>query len=316
MGSKFGAFLFTGSASLLSEAIHSFADVGNQVLLAVGVKKSQRAPNRLHPYGYSHERYIWALISGVGIFFLGCGVSMYHGVTQLLDPTPIAYPYIAFGALAFAFFVEGITFLLAYRQVLRSARQLGVSFREYVRRGPDPLGVAVLVEDGAAVLGVGIAGLCIGASQLTGDMRWDGVGSLAIGSIMAIVAVFLVHKNREILLGQSIPKGQMASILRHLENEKVIKEVKDVKALMIGSDSMRFKAEIHFHGSVLAENYLKQHVDSESLLSSLETSEQLDEFLIEYGAGLVEFIGDEVDRLEESIRQHNPKIRHIDLEVD
>ena len=180
----------------------------------------------------------------------------------------------------------------------------------------------------------------------------------------------------------------MNKILRHLENEKIVKEVKDVKALMIGSDSMRFKvcicfslfsllsiffinldlfleknsishpppqqktktktnnnkkAEIHFHGSVLAERYLQQHVDSEALLSSLETTEQLDAFLIEYGAGLVEYIGifcfyfclficidslppffffffffpgDEVDRLEENLKKQNPNIHHIDLEVD
>eukprot|EP00008_Paramoeba_atlantica_P015654 CAMPEP_0201476448 /NCGR_PEP_ID=MMETSP0151_2-20130828/1645_1 /ASSEMBLY_ACC=CAM_ASM_000257 /TAXON_ID=200890 /ORGANISM="Paramoeba atlantica, Strain 621/1 / CCAP 1560/9" /LENGTH=546 /DNA_ID=CAMNT_0047856805 /DNA_START=80 /DNA_END=1720 /DNA_ORIENTATION=- len=314
--SKSVAFFVTGSASMLSEAIHSFADVGNQMFLAVGIRRSQKSPDSLHPYGYYYERYIWALISGVGIFFLGCGVSIYHGISEILEPNEVQSLSVAYGVLGFAFVVEGLTFLMALSQVRQSATKIGMSLKQYIARGPDPMGVAVLAEDGAAVFGVTIASGCIALAQFTENPIWDGVGSIAIGSIMAVVALFLIQKNREILLGVSIPKEHMNMIIRRLEGEKIVKSVKDVKAVVIGSDSIRFKAEIDFHGSVLAEMYLKRHIELPQLLQSLKTPEQFEGFLLQYGAGLIEELGDEVDRLEEELKRLDPSIRHIDLEVD
>ena len=314
--SKMIAFAATGSASILSEAIHSFADLGNQILLAIGVRRSQRQPDALHPYGYAHEKYVWALISGVGIFFLGSGVSVYHGITEIISPDHIVQVQIALGSLALAFVVEGATFLFALKEVRAAAKKLDMSFKEYLLHGPDPMGIAVLAEDGAAVTGVTVAASCIGLTHLTGNPIYDGVGSLAVGGLMAFVAVFLIRKNLDILVGRSIPDVHLQRVLKQLQNEKSVAHIKDVKALMLGSDRMRFKAEIDFHGEHLAMQYLSRNIDLNSLLFSLNTPEQLEAFLVKYGAGLIDMLGDEVDRIEAEIKRQNPLLVHVDLEVD
>jgi len=315
MIAKFGAFSMTGSGAMLSEGIHSFADVCNQLLLALGIKSSERDADEDHPYGYAREQFIWAMISAVGIFFLGCGVTVYHGIHSLLHPEPLEQMGIAAIVLVFSFIVEGGTLAVAASAVSQQAKDSGMSFGRYVVEGPDPMSVAVLLEDGAAVLGVSMAGAAVALIHFTGNPIWDGVASIAIGLLLGFIAIFLVYKNRAALLAPSISGDDRQKVLDVLRDDPVVETVKDVKATVIGADSVRFKAEIEFDGRQLAHRYLEGR-DLSADLAKVTTEADLKRYLEGFGDSLVDALGDEVDRLERRIQDAVPRARHVDLEVD
>ena len=150
---KLCGWVYTGSHSMFSEAIHSLADTVNQLILAYGIHKSTSTPTKNHPYGYSNVQYVSALISGVGIFCLGAGLSVYHGITGLVSPSSMESMWIAMSILGISFISESITLALAVRSIRRSARDQNMSFTEFVLSGYDPCVNVVLLEDAAAVAG-------------------------------------------------------------------------------------------------------------------------------------------------------------------
>ena len=180
-GIKLFAWICTGSHSMFSEAIHSMADTLNQIILAYGIHKSNSAPTKDHPYGYSNIQYVSALISGVGIFCLGAGLSVYHGITGLVTPHEMEGIWLAMGILGLSFVSESVTLALAVKSIRRSAMEQNMSFTEFVWSGWDPCVNVVLLEDLAAVAGVVIAAGCMGLSQYSGSHIPDAIGSLAIG---------------------------------------------------------------------------------------------------------------------------------------
>ncbi|XP_015756716.1 PREDICTED: zinc transporter 9-like [Acropora digitifera] len=192
-----------------------------QCLLAVGILQSIKKPSPDHPYGWSRARYVYSLISGVGIFFLGAGVTMYHGVTGLISPAPLENLAMAYTILAGSFLVEGATLLLAIAQVRKSARESGMSFKEYVVRGRDPSAVTVLIEDGAAVAGLVLATGCLGLTSYTGSPVFDAIGSVIIGGLLGSFAVFLIGRNADFLMGRSIPINRLHQIIEVLESDIV-----------------------------------------------------------------------------------------------
>jgi len=311
---KFGAFFATGSAAMWSEGVHSLADVSNQVLLALGIARSRRNPDQEHPYGYGRAQFVWALISAVGIFFLGCGVTLYHGVTALLHPHEVVDPGIAVWVLLFAFVVEGYTLIVALRAVSQGARDMQVSLGEYLKDGPDPMGSAVVLEDGAAVLGVMVAAITLGISVYTGDTRYDAIGSIVIGLLMGVIAIFLVNKNRLFLLDRAIPQAKKDQIMEILQNDPVVEAVLDVKATMVGADALRFKAEIEFDGSAVARRWLAEHPIPG--IQGSTAHKAMEDFLVQYADHIVEAVGDEIDRIEREIRRVVPEAKHVDIETN
>jgi len=315
---KLGAFFFTGSGSMLSEGIHSFADVLNQTLLAMGIAKAKKGADEDHPYGYGRDAFVWALISAVGIFFLGCGFTLYHGMHSLLHPELVEINDInvALGVLAFSFLLEGWTLMFAYREVKRSAALIGMSFSAYIQKGPDPMAVAVLLEDAAAVIGVTLAGSCIGMYVLTGDPIWDAVGSLVIALLLGVVAVFLVIKNRRALLGQAVTAEIRKDILDIFTHDDAVEGVYDVKATVMSTESFRFKAEIDFDGAKIAEHWLANQDRDKIFKDATASRAAFDLFLLTYGEAITTAVGEEIDRIEQKIRQAIPNAKHVDLEVD
>ena len=167
-GIKLGAWCYTGSSSMFSEAIHSLADTGNQAILAYGITKSESKPTKSHPYGYSNIQYVMALISGVGIFCVGAGLSVYHGIIGLLLPHGMEGIWVAMAILGVSFVSESVTLALAVRSIRQSARNQDMTFSQFVWSGWDPCVNVVLLEDLAAVLGVVTAAGCMGLSHYTG----------------------------------------------------------------------------------------------------------------------------------------------------
>ena len=313
---KMGAFMFTGSGAMLSEGIHSAADVTNQVLLAMGIHKAKREPDVDHPYGYGRDAFVWALISAVGIFFLGCGVTLYHGISSLFHPHPVGEFGIALGVLLFSFILESYTLYVAVVAIREAAEKGEMTFREYVSKGPDPMAVAVLLEDAAAVFGVIIASICIGLMVLTGNPIFDAIGSILIGLLLGAVAIFLVVKNRSSLIGQSVSPRSQALVVDLLESDPVVEGLHDIKAEVLGAEHFRFKAEVDFDGTEVARRWLKDK-DIDAIVAEVGGDpEKLHAFLVNYGEHIVEALGDEIDRIEEKIRATVPSARHVDLEAD
>ncbi|XP_035525667.1 zinc transporter 9 [Morone saxatilis] len=259
---KLLAWVYTGSASMFSEAIHSLADTCNQALLALGISQSVRNPDAGHPYGFSNMRYIASLISGVGIFMMGAGLSWYHGIMGLLHPEPMESLLWAYCILAGSLVSEGATLLVAVNEIKKSSRKHGISFYEYVMQSRDPSTNVVLLEDAAAVLGVTMAACCMGLTSLTGNPHFDSLGSLGVGTLLGTVSAFLIYTNTEALLGRSIQPERVQKLTEFLENDPAVRAIHDVKATDLGLSKVRFKAEVDFDGRVVTRSYLeKQDID-------------------------------------------------------
>ncbi|RVE67507.1 hypothetical protein OJAV_G00103680 [Oryzias javanicus] len=322
---KLLAWVYTGSASMFSEAIHSLADTCNQALLALespcatdAVRLAAASCGRsLHEYGFSNMRYIASLISGVGIFMMGAGLSWYHGIMGLLHPEPIESLLWAYCILAGSLVSEGATLLVAINEIKKSARQQGVSFYEYVMQSRDPSTNVVLLEDAAAVLGVIMAAGCMGLTSLTGNPYYDSLGSLGVGTLLGTVSAFLIYTNTEALLGRSIQAEHVQKLTEFLENDPAVRAIHDVKATDMGLCKVRFKAEVDFDGRVVTRSYLEKQ-DIDQILNDIQqvkTPEELENFMLKHGENIIDTLGAEVDRLEKELKQRNPEVRHVDLEI-
>ncbi|KAI6069971.1 Zinc transporter 9 [Aix galericulata] len=301
---KLLAWVYTGSASMFSEAIHSLADTCNQALLALGISQSARTPDPSHPYGFTNMRYIASLISGVGIFMMGAGLSWYHGIMGLLHPHPIESLLWAYCILAGSLVSEGATLLVAINEIRRSARAKGLSFYQYVVQSRDPSTNVVLLEDAAAVLSVAVAATCMGLTSLTGNPYYDSVGSLGVGTLLGTVSAFLIYTNTEALLGRSIQPEQLQRLTELLESDPVVRAIHDVKATDMGMSKVRFKAEVDFDGRVVTRSYLEKQ-DIEQLLQEIQqvkTLEELEAFMLKHGENIIDTLGAEVDRLEKDLK--------------
>lgn len=314
---KLLAWLYTGSHTMFSESIHSLADTINQLILAYGIHKSVQHPDPDHPYGYSNMKYVASLISGVGIFCVGTGLSCYHGVMGLMNPVPMEPFFWAFFILGGSLVSEGATLLVAVNSIKKGAKQNMMSFSEYVLRGQDPSVNVVLMEDLAAVIGVGVASVCMGLTAHFGSPVPDAVGSLLIGGILGGVASFLIYTNVAALVGRSISQERLDKINSELEADVMIRAIHDVKGIDIGNSLVRYKAELDFDGRELTRSYLDKQ-DLTLLLEEVNNMKNIDEleaFLLKHGENIVDMMGAEIDRIEMKLRKNHPEIRHCDLEI-
>jgi len=312
-------WIYTGSHSMFAESVHSLADTVNQLILAVGIRKSLQSPTADHPYGYHPMRYIAPLISGVGIFCVGCGLSIYHGFEALVlnPPEILASPSWAYGILTFSLISESTTLIMAIRALNKGGLKSGLTMREYINQNRDPGVIVVLLEDVAAVLGIGIAATCMALSNHFETHIFDACGSLMIGSLLGAVATFIIKKNTVALVGKSIPRETLNNINRIIEKDVLIRAIHDVKATDLGNGVVRYKAEVDVDGRELTKKYI-EGTDLKEILEEvrrIKTEKDVKAFILAHGEGVVDLLGAEVDRIEKDLRRNFPKVKHVDLEV-
>jgi len=207
------AAVVTGSASILAEAAHSWADTGNEIFLLIANRRSRRPPDLAHPFGHGREAYVWSLIAALGLFVAGAAVSVTHGITELLHPEAASNFAVGYAVLAVSFVLEGISFLRSVRQAKPEAESMQRDLIEHVLATSDPTLRAVFAEDSAALTGLLIAAAGLAAHQLTGSPIPDAAGSILIGVLLAAIAIVLINRNRRFLVGQEAdPRVREATI--------------------------------------------------------------------------------------------------------
>ncbi|KAK9734147.1 hypothetical protein RND81_04G118300 [Saponaria officinalis] len=317
---KFGVWFATSSHVMLAEAVHSAADFANQALLAYGLSSSRRGPDAIHPYGYSKERFVWSLISAVGIFCLGSGATIVHGIQNLWTSQPPEHIMYAALVIGGSFIIEGASLVVAIDAVSKGAAAEGMKLRDYIWRGHDPTAVAVMTEDGAAVTGLVIAGASLFAVNATGNPIYDPIGSIIVGNLLGMVAIFLIQRNRHALIGRAIDDQDMQKVMEFLKNDPVVDSLYDCKSEVIGPGFFRFKAEIDFNGVVLVQNYINRAGREDWARQFKDAVKGGDDAALlkvmsYYGEEVVTALGSEVDRLEREIQTLVPGIRHVDIEA-
>jgi cation diffusion facilitator family transporter len=241
---KFAAAAITGSSAMLSEGIHSVADSGNQALLLFGNRRSRRAPDRTHPFGYGPELYFWSLIVAMILFGLGGGFSIYEGIAHLGHPevpTNVVWNY---AVLGIAFVVELIALIVAMRE-LDAAGHEG-SFLTRLRASKDPRIFVPIAEDAAALLGVVVAFLGVFLSRMLGLAVFDAASSIVIGLILAGVAVFLATETRALLVGETVEPRVEKVVRRICADDPAVDRLVQLRGVHLGPDDILLTLDVRF----------------------------------------------------------------------
>ncbi|HUD90462.1 cation diffusion facilitator family transporter [Sphingobium sp.] len=233
---KFVAAAISGSSSMLTEGVHSLVDSGNQLLLLYGQAKAKRPSDATHPFGYGRELYFWAFVVAILIFAVGAGVSIYEGWLHIAEPEPLGDPTINYVVLAIAVLLEGTSWVIAVRAF--NGKRGSSSWWESIRRSKDPAGFIVLFEDSAALIGLAFAGMGVWASHHYADPRLDGVASIAIGLILAGVAVLLAREAKGLLIGESADPAIISVVWAILDRRPQISAVNHVRTIHTAPDAV------------------------------------------------------------------------------
>ncbi|HYN57215.1 MAG TPA: cation diffusion facilitator family transporter [Motilibacterales bacterium] len=239
---KFGAFAITGSSSMLSEAIHSVADTGNQALLLIGGKRSLEAPDAGHQFGYGRRRYVYAFVVAIILFMLGGMFSLYEGWHKFSHPEELTMVWVAYLVLFIAIALESWSFRTAFREANKSRGTR--SLKAYIQDTRQPELPVVLLEDLGALLGLFLALFGITMAVFTGDPRWDGVGSLAIGTLLLCIAVFLAFEVSGLLVGESALPEQEVAIRAAVTEAPGVSSIIHMRTLHTGPDELLVAVKI------------------------------------------------------------------------
>ncbi|OBB48341.1 cation diffusion facilitator family transporter [Mycobacterium sp. 852002-51961_SCH5331710] len=269
------AAVITGSASMTAEAAHSWADSGNQGLLAIANRRSRRPPDADRPFGYGREAYVWSLLAAVGLFVVGGSLSVWHGVTELRHPESGPENYlVAYIVLAVAFALESVSLIQAVRQLRAEAHRYDKDLLDHVLDTSDPTTRAVFAEDTAALIGILIAAAGIGLHQLTGDAAWDAIGSILVGLLLGVIAVILIDRNRRFLVGEPASPRVREAAIERIRGLTDVAEVRFVRLVFVGPKQLFLVASVDLRGDAVESRVAET-------LRRLETQLQADPYIVD-----------------------------------
>ncbi|TBR38824.1 MULTISPECIES: cation diffusion facilitator family transporter [Dyella] len=234
--SKLAAAIFTGSGAMLAEAIHSLADCGNQLLLLLGMRQARRAPSEEYPLGWGRALYFWSFLVAILLFSVGGMFSIYEGVHKLNDPEPLQRPWLAVGVLLFGIVMEGISMHGCMQEVNKARGDRGLMAWFHQTRSSELL--VIFGEDFAALLGLMLALLAIGATMITGNPVFDALGTVGIGILLVVVAVAVAVEVKALLIGQGIEPRRREEMLAFLNAQPEVEVVLNLITLQMGPDVM------------------------------------------------------------------------------
>jgi cation diffusion facilitator family transporter len=241
---KLVGFVFTGAASMLAEAVHSMADTINQGLLFLGGSMARRAATAEHPFGYGRERYFWAFIVALVIFTAGSMFALFEGVEKLRRPHQLESVGWAVGILVVSMALEGLSFRTALREA-RAAKEAG-SWWRFIRRSKTPELPVVLLEDFGALIGLVLALVGVGLAAVTGNARFDALGSVAIGVLLGVIAITLVVEMKSLLIGEAASPAVVARIGAAIESSDLVLGVIHLRTQHLGPDELLVGAKVAF----------------------------------------------------------------------
>ena len=262
--SKFFAFAITGSTSMLSEAIHSVADAFNQVLLLIGGKRSKRVADEKYQFGYGRVRYVYGFMVAIVLFMVGGIYSFYEGLHKWNHPEPVKDFWIAIIVLLVAIVLESLSFRTAIIETnkVRGNR----SFAKFVKDARQPELPVILLEDFGALVGLNFALIGVSAAVITGDGRWDGLGAMAIGSLLIVIAIILVREMAGMLVGESALPEEYDAVHAALTSAPLVDRVIHLRTLHVGPDALLVGAKIAITQTDSAEEIARGIDEAERLL--------------------------------------------------
>jgi cation diffusion facilitator family transporter len=245
---KSAAAVATGSAALVAEAAHSWADAGNEIFLLIAGRRSRRPADPAHPLGHGREAYVWSLFAALGLFVAGGAVSVTHGIQELIHQEPADRFVIGYVVLAVSFLLEGASFLQSARQARAEATEFQRDLIEHVMATSDPTLRAVFAEDAAALVGLVIAAAGLAAHQLSGSAVPDAVASILVGVLLGVTAVVLINQNRRFLVGVEADPRVRAAVLKALLDLPEVARVTYLRLEIVGPRTVFVTGDVDLTG--------------------------------------------------------------------
>ena len=277
---KYVAAFLSGSSAMLSEAFHSTADAGNEVLLLIGIKRSSRPPDALHPFGHGKVAYFYSFLVAVYIFGIGGGLAIYEGISHLRHPELSSHVIWSYAVLALSVAFDSYSWRISYRE-LRARQDPDESLWEEIISGKDPTIFTVFLEDSAGILGASLAFLAILLGHIFGNPLFDPAASILIGAVLAVIAVFLGRESGELLVGERTNRKRIRRVQQVIQADSAVDRAGDLLTMQLGPEQVLLNVEIQFRKGLTVEE--------------LEAA---------------------VDRIEARIREVEPMIQRIYIEAE
>lgn len=306
--------ILSSSASMFAESVHSFADTLNQTLLLIGLKRSKRPADDVRGYGYGIERFFWSLISACGILFIGAGVTIYHSINSLLDVnlnTVNHFNYFTIIVLCIAFVVESITLCIAIKE-LKGKEKLSKD----IFLDADPVTLAVVYEDSAAVLGVLVALGAQGLMYITHNNVYDSVGGIVVGLILGFLAVLLIIKNHNYIIGKSLKEETTEEIIEFLLEDACIENVSEFKSVAIDINKYRIYTTVEWNGSPLYEEIYEAGDLKEEYDNIKNNFQEFAKLMFKTTDRIPRLVGNRIDEIEKNIKEKFPEVLYVDIEIN
>ena len=307
---KFIWYFFTGSGALLSEAIHSVADTINQSLLMIWLKKSEKVKDSKFDYGYGRERFFWAIISACWIFFIGCGITVYHGIETIIHPVIIEDSLFAYTVLWISFLIEGSSLLFAIKSVYNKKNWFLESMLS-----ADNASKAVILEDSVAVWGIFIALFSTIIVHFTWNVIWDSIWSILIWILLGFVAIILILENKSFLIWKALNQDIKNEIIELLESQNFIEKVIDFKSEAIDMNTYIIKCDIEVNWHMLITD-VNQNWFLGKEYESFESKDDFLKFCVNFSDRIPRIIGEKINTIEKLVYEKYPNIKYLDLELN
>jgi zinc transporter 9 len=308
------AAVFSGSASMFAEGIHSLADTLNQTLLLIGLKRSKRPADSNRGYGYGIERFFWSLLSACGILFIGAGITIYHSIDALIHHhSGEVYVFNRFTIiiLCISFFVEGITFLVALFEIKSGRKPRGGFFAN-----ADPVTLAVLYEDGAAVLGVVVVLFAQLLIYVTGNGIFDPIAGIIVSLILGFLAIVLILKNYQYIIGKSIDEDVKEEITEFLLADPCIENISEFKSVAIDFNVYRIYTTVEWNGSHLYSEIYEKGDLRDEFNEIKDDFAEFTKLTFKMTDRIPRLVGNHIDKIEKKLKEQFPEIAYIDIEIN